>query len=104
METWVALKMLKVDMATETEGEKDEIKRRKQPSRGVAAAQQADEEQSRQKAPRIAESFESYNRKITQVMSRDENTQFSPFLSVPQTIAETGQTSGAHTPSSPNHQ
>jgi len=98
--------MLKEDMATETEGAKDEIKRRKQPSRGVAAAQQADEEQSRQtaQAPSIAESFESYNRKIAQVMSRNENTQFSPFLSVPQTIVETGQTNGANTSSSPNHQ
>jgi len=105
LETWVALKMLKEDMATETEGTKDETKRRKQPSRGAAAAQQADEEQSRQtpQASSIAESFERYNRELAQYMSRTENTQFPPFLSVPQTIAETGQTSGAHTPS-PNHQ
>src|SRR5690349_5912188 len=98
--------MLKEDMATETVGAKGEIKRRKQPSRGVAAAQQADEEQSRQTAhaPSIAESFERYSREIAQFMSRNENTQFSPFLSIPQTIAETGQTSGAHTPSSLNYQ
>jgi hypothetical protein len=36
-------------------------------------------------------------------MSRKENTQFPPFLSVPQTIAEMGQGSGAHTPTL-NHQ
>lgn len=104
-ETWVALKMLKEDMATETEGAKDEIKRRKQPARGAAAAQQADEEQNRQtpQVRSVAESFERYNRELAQYMSRKENTQFSPFLSVPQTNAETGQTSGTHI-LPPNHQ
>ncbi|KAK3804689.1 MAG: hypothetical protein JOS17DRAFT_781629 [Linnemannia elongata] len=70
-ETWVALKMLKEDMATETEGAKDETKRRKQPARGAAAAQQADEEQNRQtpQVQSVAESFERYNREFAQYMS-----------------------------------
>ncbi|OAQ23485.1 hypothetical protein K457DRAFT_130527 [Linnemannia elongata AG-77] len=77
--------------AAETEGAKDESKMRMQPSRGVAAAQQADEEQSIQtpQVLRIAEPFERYDRELAQYMSRKVNMQFPPFLSVPQTIAET---------------
>jgi len=105
LETWVALKMMREDLATETEGTKEEAKKRKQPSRGAAATQQANEEQNRQttQVPSIAESFERYNRELAQYMSRTENTQFAPFVTVPHSVAETGQTSGALTPSH-NHQ
>ena len=56
--------MLKEDVATETEGAKDESKRRKQSSREATAAQQVDEEQIRQapQAPIIAGSIERNNR------------------------------------------
>ena len=47
LETWVAFKMLKEDIAAETEGAKDESKRRKQSSKGTTAVQQVDKEQIR---------------------------------------------------------
>jgi hypothetical protein len=84
LETWVAIKMLKEDLATETEGKKDEAKRRKQPSRAANVTQQANEEQNRQmvQTSNIAESFERYNRELAQYISNQENTEFFPFSRV----------------------
>jgi hypothetical protein len=81
---FVTLKMLKEYMATETEGgAKDEAKRRKQPPRGTAAAEQAGEEQNKQtpQVPNFAESYERYNRELAQHM--DRKSEYLVFL-IPQ--------------------